>query len=414
VSLQSPTVAEAKRLAAVAATGLLDTPPEAPFDRLTALAAAVLRTPFAQVTVVDATRSYWKSCFGLDSQDPADRSDPIAQSFCRHVVASGAPMALSDVRVDDRTKHNPWIEKGVRAWAGFPIRTRTGEIVGTFCVIDTVEREWSDTDLAVLETLAHAASGEIQLRMLATAASRFADDLQNSLLPTTLPSLPGLDLSGRHIPARGEAGLMGDFYDVFQTPLGTWHVAIGDVCGHGIGAAKLTALARWTMQSAATFTSDPVRILETLHGVVYRHDPDQFVSAQLVSLAPVEHGALRLDMALAGHPTALVRRGDGSVEKCGNGGQLLGMVDKPFVERVEVMLRPGDHLVLYTDGLYEGRSQGEELGPARVETALAETAGMSAASVAAVLVDLAAAWNGGGPHDDLAVIVLGPLGHAKP
>jgi hypothetical protein len=97
-------------------------------------------------------------------------------------------------------------------------------------------------------------------------------------------------------------------------------------------------LARWTMQSAATFTSDPVRILETLHGVVYRHDPDQFVSAQLLSLAPVEHGALRLDMALAGHPTALVRRGDRSVEQCGNGGQLLGMIDKPFVERVEVTL----------------------------------------------------------------------------
>jgi phosphoserine phosphatase RsbU/P len=410
VSLENSPVAEAKRLAAVVATGLLDTPPEAPFDRLTALAAAVLQTPFAQVTIVDDTRSYWKSCFGIDSQNPADRSDPIARSFCRHVVASGAAVVLSDVRLDARTKNNPWIEQGVRAWAGFPIRSLSGEIVGTFCVIDTVERVWSDTDLSALETLAYAASGEIQLRMLATAANRFTDDLQNSLLPTTLPHMPGLDLAGRHVPARGEAGIMGDFYDVFRSPLGVWHVAIGDVCGHGIDAAKLTALARWTMQSAATFTSDPVRILETLHGVIYRHDPDQFVSAQLVALETFGDGTLRLDLALAGHPTALVRRSDGSVQQCGYGGRLLGMSDEPFVEHVEVVLRDGDHLVLYTDGLYEGRSRGEELGPARVETALAETVGMSADAVAAVLVDLAAAWNGGGPHDDLAVIVLGPLG----
>lgn len=155
---------------------------------------------------------------------------------------------LSDVRDDPRTQDNPWIDKGVRSWAGYPIRSIDGDILGTFCVIDVVERSWSAADLAVLETLASAASGEIRLRTMAEQAKRFSDDLQNSPLPTMLPDVPGLDLYGRHVPAAGEVGLLGDFYDVFESPLGAWHITVGDVCGHGIEAAKLTSLARWTGQ----------------------------------------------------------------------------------------------------------------------------------------------------------------------
>lgn len=246
------------------------------------------------------------------------------------------------------------------------------------------------------------------LRSLAQSSQRFADDLQDSLLPTTLPVVPGLDLAGRHIPARGEAGLLGDFYDVFHSPLGCWHVVIGDVCGHGIQAAKLTALARWSIQTAATFTSDPVRILETLHGLILRHDPEEFVSAQLLTLGLGEAGRLTIDLAVAGHPTGLLRRADGSVELCGAGGSVLGIVEGPTVGRMRAALAVGDHLVLYTDGLYEGRLRGEPLGPDRVQQRLATTAGMGADTTATALVDLANDWNGGAPNDDLALIIVGP------
>ena len=398
---------ELRRLAAVYETRLLDTEPEEPFDRLTALAASILKVPFAQVTIVDDKRSYWKSCFGM-ANDLANRSDPIKRSFCQHVLSTGAELILSDVLADSRTAQNPWVELGVRSWAGFPVRASNGEIVGTFCVIDTTVREWTDLEIRALKTLAHAASGEIQLRVVAEKAKNFSDRLQSSLLPATLPEVLGLDVVGHHIPARGETGLLGDFYDLFQSPLGAWHVSIGDVSGHGVDAARLTALARWTMQSAATFTSDPAVILETLHGVLIRHDPDSFITAQMLAWHPSSGGGLDGQLALAGHPGALIRRSNGVIERCGDGGRILGMINPPIVMSVGVSLSPGDLLVLATDGLFEARRNSEELGIERVESLLCAMVEANAAQVALALIDLATAWCGGSPFDDVAIVVIGP------
>ncbi len=405
---RSARIYDARRLAAVHATRLLDTESEEPFDRLTALAAMVLRTPFAQVTIVDDRRSYWKSCFGLDSTDISDRSDPIGRSFCQHVVASGSSVVLPDVTMDDRTKDNPWIEFGVKAWAGFPIQTADGQIVGTFCAIDTVARIWTKSDLVALETLAHAAAGEIRLRMIAEAAVEFADNLRDSLLPAVMPHVPGLDLAGCHVPASDAAGMLGDFYDVFHSPLDVWHISIGDVCGHGVEAAKLTALARWSIQTAAASTTDPTEILATVHGVLLRHQRDRFITAQLLTLGVVDGEGLTIDMGLAGHPSALVRRVDGTVERCGLGGRVLGMVEGAWVDRAKIVLATGDYLVMSTDGLFEGRRNGVELGFERVEGALAATVGFDAAATSSALVELLATWTGGQATDDLAIVVLGP------
>jgi phosphoserine phosphatase RsbU/P len=399
---------ELRRLAAVYETRLLDSEPEEPFDRLTALAASILKVPFAQVTIVDDRRSYWKSCFGIVTNDLAARSDPIERSFCQYVLAKGAEVILADVLADAQAKTNPWVEQGVRSWAGFPLLASGGEIIGTFCVIDTVMRDWTDPEIQALKTLAHAASGEMQLRVIAENAKSFSDSLQNSLLPTALPKIVGFDVAGQHIPARGEGGLLGDFYDLFQSPLGAWNVSIGDVSGHGIDAARLTALARWTIQSAATFTSDPVTILETLHGVLLRHDFNRFVTAQMLTWESSSDGNMVARLALAGHPGALIRRKDGTVERCGDGGRILGMMDPPIVASVEVKLSQGDLLVLATDGLFEARRNGEELGVSRIENLLSSTEVFNASQVALALIDLATSWCGGPPHDDVAIVVVGP------
>ena len=397
-----------RRLSSVYETRLLDTEPEAPFERLTALAATILKVPYAQVTIVDDKRSYWKSCFGMGTRDVASRSDPIERSFCQHVLNAGAELILSDALVDPRTKDNPWVEQGVRSWAGFPVRASNGEIVGTFCVIDTVVRQWTVPEIEALETLAYAASGEIQLRVVAERAKSFSDSLQSSLLPAALPEVLGFDIAGHHIPAHGEVGLLGDFYDVFQSPLGAWHVSIGDVSGHGVDAARLTALARWTIQSAATFTSDPATILKTLHGVLIRHDLDSFITAQILAWHPSADGSMSADLALAGHPGALIRRSNGDIQRCGDGGRVLGMINPPDVAVVRVALLPGDLLVLVTDGLFEARRNGEQLGLDRVESVLSGTVDPSAAQVALALTNLASSWSGGTTDDDVAIVVIGP------
>jgi serine phosphatase RsbU (regulator of sigma subunit) len=159
------------RLDAVHATGLLDTAAEESFDQLTRLARDLLRSPFAFVTLVDDRRSFWKSRAGVEPEGP--RQNTLEESFCQYVVASGEPLVLPDAREDPLTRDNPSIAAmGVVAWAGYPVKARDGHVLGTFCVVDTVPREWTPGDLRVLETLAAVASTEVALRVTATEADR--------------------------------------------------------------------------------------------------------------------------------------------------------------------------------------------------------------------------------------------------
>lgn len=163
------------RLAAVRDSGLLDTPADEAFDRLARLAATLLEAPYAFITLVDETRSFWLSCIGIDATDPAERQGPVEESFCQDVIADGEPLIVGDTASDPRTAaHASNTSMGAAAWAGYPLLSPQGHVLGSFCVIDTVVREWSERDIVVLETLAAAAAGEIALRtsLLRTAAAR--------------------------------------------------------------------------------------------------------------------------------------------------------------------------------------------------------------------------------------------------
>ncbi len=399
------------RLAAVRATRLLDTGAEEPFDRLARLAASVLETPYAFVTIVDERRSFWKSCIGINSTELADRQNLVGESFCQYVVGSRRPLVVGDATDDPRTRDNPSIETmGVRAWAGFPLQTERGEVLGTFCVVDTKPRAWTDHDLSVLETLAHAAAGEIALRVTAERATEFARTLQESLLPPDLPQVPGLETAARHVPAGEGVGVLGDFYDMFQAARHRWHLVIGDVCGHGVEAAKITALARWAIRAAATQSSRPGRVLSLLNEVLLRHDGDAgtFLTAQFVTVR-LAHGAVGVVLGGAGHPPALIRRGDGTVDLLGMGGQPIGMIESPDVATTRTVLHPGDALVLYTDGLIEARRDGALLSVERVTEVLSGTVGLDADAMADMLVRLARDFTGGALADDLAILVLQAL-----
>ena len=161
------------RLAAVEATGLLDSQGEVAFDRLAGLARQVLRAPFAFITVVDDRRSFWKACLGVAAGGP--RQNTVEESFCQYVVETREPLVLPDVRVDDRTKNNPSIASmGVVAWAGYPVHAPDGHVLGTLCVVDTVVRHWTDDDVKVLADLAAIATREVALRAAAATAAEAA------------------------------------------------------------------------------------------------------------------------------------------------------------------------------------------------------------------------------------------------
>lgn len=416
---------DAGRLAAVRRTGLLDTGPEEAFDRLTRLAATLLGTPFAFVTIVDDTRSFWKSCIGVDSLDPADRQNTVQQSFCQYVIGSGAELIVPDTRADPRTADNPSIESmGVAAWAGFPVRSLDGQILGTFCAVDTITRQWTTHDIAVLETLAQAAAGEIALReavedaQAATAlaeaatvrAEQLAETLQESLLPPQLPQVPGVEIAVRYRRAAvGQADVYGDFYDVFPSVRGAWAVVVGDVAGKGPQAAKVTALARYTLRAAAARCATPSTNLATLNTALlgwYTEDR-RFLTAVYATLRPHPNG-IAVQVSCGGHDPALLRRADGSVHSLGRHGLVLGWQTDPPLRDQRAVLRPGDSLVLFTDGVTEGRRAGgrELFGPQRLHQVIADTAAASADRLVAAIDAAVTIFTGGHVNDDTAILTL--------
>jgi GAF domain-containing protein len=160
-------VRSVNRVAALQRLGVLDTPAEASFDRLTRMACRLLRAPIGLVSLVDRDRQFFKSCVGLPEPIASERQTPISHSFCKHVVESGKPLIVEDARANPLVQKNPAIELlGISAYAGIPLRTSDGHVIGSFCVIDSRPRVWTYEDVETLQDLATCVMHEVEGRKL--------------------------------------------------------------------------------------------------------------------------------------------------------------------------------------------------------------------------------------------------------
>lgn len=176
---RSEELARPARLAALRRAALLDTPPDVAFDRLTRLASSLLGTPVSLVSIVDTNRQFFKSAVGLPEPWASRRETPLSHSFCQHVVARRAPLVVEDARQDPLVRDNAAVDDiGVVAYAGFPIQSADGEIIGSLCAIHGKPHAWSATELDILRELAALAHTELELRAAlldADAATRDAE-----------------------------------------------------------------------------------------------------------------------------------------------------------------------------------------------------------------------------------------------
>jgi GAF domain-containing protein len=160
-------VRSVSRLAALQRLGILDTPPEAALDRLTRIACRMLHAPIGLVSLVDSDRQFFKACLGLPEPIASERQTPLSHSFCKHVVGSGKPLIVEDARVNPLVQMNPAIKlMGIAAYAGIPLTTSDGHVVGSFCVIDSRPRAWSYEDVETLQELATCVMHEVEGRKL--------------------------------------------------------------------------------------------------------------------------------------------------------------------------------------------------------------------------------------------------------
>ncbi|WP_034387239.1 sensor domain-containing diguanylate cyclase [Deinococcus sp. YIM 77859] len=153
---------EYARLLELARYDVLDTPPEAAFDRLTRLTARVLRVPVAAIHFVDQDRQWGKSCFGTG--DTAVRREV---SFCAWTILEDGVLLVPDTTRDPRFQDNPLVTgpARLRMYAGAPLVTPRGYRLGTLCVADTVPRVLSAGELATLQDLAALVVDELELRL---------------------------------------------------------------------------------------------------------------------------------------------------------------------------------------------------------------------------------------------------------
>ena len=147
---------EADRLSALHACGVLDTLPEAQYDGITRLAAAICGTPMASVTLIDDHRQWFKSRFGLKASET-----PRDISFCTHVISTRKVMIVADAAIDPRFRDNPLVtgEPHIRFYAGVPLADLDGHCLGTLCVIDRVPRELTVSQREALTLL----SGQVMV-----------------------------------------------------------------------------------------------------------------------------------------------------------------------------------------------------------------------------------------------------------
>lgn len=151
----SAVLADPDRLRALYATGLLDSPPEELYDRITRAAAAALDAPSAAVSLVDIDRQFFKSSFGMDVESAEERQTPLNRSVCQYAVANGTSLILEDARLDPVFKNHPAVRDGtVVAYLGIPLIDGDGNAIGTLCVFDHRPRMWSSGHVQVLSDLA--------------------------------------------------------------------------------------------------------------------------------------------------------------------------------------------------------------------------------------------------------------------
>lgn len=234
---------------------------------------------------------------------------------------------------------------------------------------------------------------------------RLVADIQRSLLPGTIPAIPGLGLAA-HYQTSQWAG--GDYYDFFPLPDGRWGILIADVSGHGTPAAVLMAVLHSLAHTLPGAPDPPATLLRYVNSHLatrYTAENEAFVTAFYGIFDPATR---ELTYASAGHnPPRLKRCEDGSVHALDRAGDLpLGLFPGQEFKQATLALRPGDQIVFYTDGITEATNpSGTMFGTERLDQALENCHLDAQGLIDAVLTTLEAWTEGRAAADDRTMVV---------
>jgi serine phosphatase RsbU (regulator of sigma subunit) len=283
-----------------------------------------------------------------------------------------------------------------------PVAAGAKVVAALTFVGDASSRRFDEVDLDVAVEFGRRAGLAAENARLSERRIEIATTLQRGLLPADLPPMPGWRVATMYRPAGELNEVGGDFYEAFEVE-GGWMIVLGDVVGRGAEAAALTALARHTLHTAGVLTGDPLAALSVLNDRLREREPIPLCSAVVIVLEDPPSDSAEAYAVAAGHPLPLLVRGTEVIETTGP-GPLLGALEVPDWVTSQVELRPGDQLVVYTDGVTDARSGDELFGEERLRSKIAGS-GHPEAAVERIERALTA-FAGEAATDDAALVAI--------
>ena len=311
-------------------------------------------------------------------------SFPVGDGVVGRVAATGRGELITNAAADPRIVKHEDDALTVRSVIAAPITVRQ-RLIGVLCVCNASDgRPFTGTDYSLVEALAEQAGLAVHnADFLALLVDKqrldldlaLASDVQQMLLPRTMPAVPGLDIDARYLAAQKVSG---DLYDVFRLGFDRIGVAVADVSGKGVSASLLMAICRTTLRQIAPLHSSPARVLAELNRTLAGDMREGMYIT--MTYAVVDAGKNQVTVARAGHELSLLSRRDASTgaflsEFIGSEGLPVGLVEAEFfdaaIEDKTLAFPIGSTLVLYTDGLTEAPNvDSKEFGGARLADAL--------------------------------------------
>jgi len=310
----------------------------------------------------------------------------ISRSVIDEVVTNGKSVLTSDAQADPRFMGGTVMLQGVRSVLAVPLGV--GEKVFGIVYADSplAEGRFTEDHLKVLTTLASVAAIRVQnARLMEQQMERVrlerelqvASEIQQRFQPASAPIVTGYELQGISFPCY-EIG--GDYYDFIQRDNGKLIVALGDVSGKGPAAALLMS----SLHAAVHAHSDTHNSLAKTIGAVNRYLVDSTPANRFVTLFYAELDPKNGSLAFlnAGHNPPLICHAGGTMEQLAAGGLPLGIMANADFREGKTRLRPGDVLVIYSDGVSEAvNPKGEEFGPTRLYETVSRNLDASAAGI---------------------------------
>jgi anti-sigma regulatory factor (Ser/Thr protein kinase) len=393
-------VKKVRGLEAVADAALAHLPFDELLSELLARVSHVLEVERAAILLHDEERQCLtvRAARGPGAEFAQSRQIPSGAGIAGQVAAERRPVFLEDTGIEAVPPSAVWQDR-VRSMLAVPLLVEGARVIGVLQVGTSEGRHFSDNDTQLLQLAADRLAVAIDRARLNEQAHHIAATLQRSLLPSSIPKVPGLELATRYQPGADGAQVGGDLYDVVPYSDGRVGLAIGDVVGRGIEAASLMGQIRNSLRAYAMEDDRPEQVVERLNLLMHHWQQDRIATLSYLVLDPRTG---HVTFATAGHLPPLVLGPDGSATYL-EGGEFVPLGVLPFggYTSAEAVIKPGSTVLLYTDGLVEERGLSIDDGLDRLREAIQRAPADAGAMCDFLLAEVPP---NGAAGDDVAVL----------